>query len=288
MKRIIPILAATVALVSVAKELALPSVPADLREPALRADYIGAHFWDSADWADTMTVEPGRVAQNVANFLSVFPVMSGDSARRAAADIFTRRALAAGDDRALAASHALEDCLFGAGAMQRDERLYAVFLESMLSAGYPDSLRAQYMLDMTRRNMPGTKAADFAFTTREGKASTLLEFADRPTVVFFYDPDCHNCHEIAEAMADDPVLNVKLIGKRIKVLAVSAVDHDSWRDHGKWLPDSWTDAADDGAIEDDELYSFGSFPSIYLIDSDGTVLLKDCRTRELTEYIADI
>lgn len=281
MKRIILIISAAIVLCAGAKELALPTVPANLRVPSMRADYIATHFWDSIDWSDTMAVDPMQVSQNVANYLSVFPVMSGDSARTAAADTFLTRALRAGDSRALAASQAIEDCLFGSGSPQRNEQLYTIFLQRMLAAGFPDSIRTEYMLEMTRKNMPGTQAADFEFVTRDGKAYSLLQFVDKPTIVFFYDPDCHNCHALAGAMADDPVLKSKLIGGFIKILAISPGDKEQWQEHGAWLPSQWTDGCDNGVIDEKELYSFGSYPSLYLIGKDGKVILKDCSPDEL-------
>ncbi len=286
MKRIILVFAAVAALCSVARELSLPSVPASLREPSMRADYIAAHFWDDMDWSDTMALDLRQVAQNTANFLSVFPVMSGDSARSAAADIYLAAAVKAGEAQALAVSHALEDCLFAKESGQRDEALYAMFLERSIAAGFPDSLRAQYMLEMTCKNMPGTPAADVKFTARDGSESSLHAFADKPTMLFFYDPDCHNCHDIAMAFADDPVIKAKLIGGRMKVLALSPGDPEEWQAHGAWLPSNWTDASDGGVIEDEELYSLGTYPTIYLLDAGGTVLLKDCTPAELIEYIA--
>ncbi len=288
MKRILTAIIATAAMLGIAKELALPAVPSDLRIPALRADYIGAHFWDAMDWTDSMATDPAAVTQNVANCLSVFPHMSGDSARVAAADTFVVRALRAGENSALAASQAIEDCLFASGSELRDEMLYTVFLERMLAAGYPDSARASYMLEMTRKNMPGSQAADFAFTDRDGEKSTLLRFANRPTVLFFYDPGCHNCHDLAMAMADDPILKAKLIAGRIRILAVSPGDGEEWRDHGAWLPSGWTDATDGGTIDDGELYSIGTYPSLYLIGSDGKVILKDCSPADLINTINNL
>lgn len=285
LKHLITISAVLTALIAVAKELALPEVPSDLRLPALRADYIGAHFWDAADWTDSMVTDPAQLTQNVANYLSVFPVMSGDSARTAAADIFIGRALRAGDEQALAASQAIEDCLFAFGSELRDDRLYSIFLERMIAAGYPDSIRAQYMLETARKNMPGTPAADFTFTDRNGNVSSLRQFTDKPTVILFYDPDCHNCHDLAMAMADDPILKARLISGGINILAVSPGEEDGWQTHGAWLPDKWTDATDKGAIEDGELYDFDTFPSLYLIGSDGNVILKDCTPAQLIEAI---
>lgn len=276
------------ALIAVAKELALPVVPPTLRVPALRADYIGAHFWDAADWTDSMVTDPRQLTQNVANYLSVFPVMSSDSARTAAADIFIKRALRAGDEQALAASQAIEDCLFASDSELRDDRLYSIFLERMIAAGYPDSIRAQYMLGVARKNMPGTPAADFSFTDRKGNVSSLRKFVDKPTVILFYNPDCQDCHELATAMADDPIIKVRLISGGINILAVSPVDESEWLNHGAWLPDDWTDATDKGVIETDELYDFEAFPSLYLIGADGKVILKDCTPPQLIEAIAGL
>lgn len=288
MKLSFTIIAVLAALLAMAKELALPVVPSDLRVPALRADYIGAHFWDYADWTDSMTTDQVQLTQNVANYLSVFSVMSNDSARVVAADTFLIRALRAGDERALAVSQAVEDCLFASGSQLRDEKLYSIFLERMLVAEYPDSMRACYMLDMTRKNMQGTPAADFSFTDRKGNVSSLRSFVDRPTVILFYDPDCHNCHDLAMAMADDPILKTKLISHRIKILALSPGDGDEWARHDEWLPDNWTDATDKGAIEEGELYDFGTFPSLYLIGADGNVILKDCTPAQLIEAITEL
>lgn len=288
MKPLIIILTILAALFAVAKELALPAVPGELRVPALRADYIGAHFWDAADWTDSMITDQAELTQNVANYLSVFPVMSGDSARVAAADTFLRRALADGSERALAVSQALEDCLFAAESQMRDERLYSIFLERMIAAEYPDSMRARYMLEMTRKNMPGTPAADFSFTDRKGTESSLRIFVDRPTIILFYDPDCHNCHDLAMAMADDPILKTKLISHSIKILAVSPGDEGEWVAHDEWLPDTWTDATDKGTIEEGELYDFGTFPALYLIGADGNVILKDCTPEQLIEAVTEL
>ena len=148
MKRIILIISAAIVLCAGAKELALPTVPASLRVPSMRADYIATHFWDSIDWADTMAVDPMQVSQNVANYLSVFP---GNERRqrqvRRRRHIFLTRALRAGDSRALAASQAIEDCLFGSGSPQRNEQLYTLFLQRMLccrvSRQHPDGIHAR-------------------------------------------------------------------------------------------------------------------------------------------------
>lgn len=58
----------------------------------------------------------------------------------------------------------------------RNEEHYILFLEALLSLpGLPEAerIRPAYRLETTRKNRPGTIAADFAYTDHRGKRQTL-------------------------------------------------------------------------------------------------------------------
>ncbi len=263
-------LAATLA----AKELPLPAVPSDLRTPAARADYVGAHFWDAMDFTDTTALEDEYMAQNVANFLSVFPIMSGDSARHSA---FASAIKASGIDKASAPALAqtIENYLFDAASPMRDEKLFVIFLEEMLRAGTPDSVRTQWLLEMTAKNMEGTKCADFTFIDRKNCKRSLYECLGKPTILFFYDPDCDICHAAADEMAHDNLLSTRIDQGRAAIIAINPGELEPWKESRPIFPESWTDGCDNGKIDTDELYMISEFPEFYLLAPDGTVLLKD-------------
>lgn len=261
---------------SASAALPLPQVPDSLRTVTSRADFVALNFWNAMKWNDTTATSSSEMTQSVADFVSVFPHMSGDSARVAAIDKLTHNAVAAGETTALTLSEAIETVLFNAHSPQRDETLYTLFAQSLLSAGAPDSVRLEYMLEMTRKNMVGSYAADFKFTARNTTTTHhLSDLRGKKVLLLFYDPSCEDCHRLANALALDTIIKKAVDDDRLVVLAVSPEDADEWRNAGEWLPTQWIDATDNGAIYNDELYDIGSFPSLYLIDSDGRVIIKD-------------
>lgn len=274
MKRfVLPIVLLVLAAPLIVADLALPVVPAELRTPSERADYIALHFWDAMDFGAPSALDEAELSQNVANFLSVLPHTSGDSARVAAVDKVVRAA-AANEEAALLFSQTIESYLFAAASPMRDERLYTVFLERMLDAAYPDSVRSRWMLDMTAKNMEGTPATDFTFTDRNGAQRTLYGCLGKPTLLFFYDPDCDLCHAAAEEMARDIVLSTRVEQGRAAIIAISPGEMDAWKAHKASFPSTWTDGCDGGIIDENELYMIAEYPEFYVLAPDGTVVLK--------------
>lgn len=288
MKRFSIIIAAAVSVAAFflsARTLPLPAVPSTLRTPAERADYLVMHFWDSLDVADALV--PDTMALNFANFLSVMPVVSSDSVRAEAAAA-AARAVRRSDDLAALFSQTAEDYLFAGASPMRDEALYVMFLRAMIDADFPDRLRSEWMLDMTVKNMPGTQASDFAFTDRAGRTGRLSDYAGRPVVLLFYDPACDVCHRFAAELAADIMLSIRVEQGRAAVLAVAPGDLAEWRSTRPSFPEAWTDACDNGAIDEDGSYLFATFPSLYLIDAAGKVVLKDTTPRQLLPVLSTL
>ena len=288
MKRFSTLIAAAVSVVAFllsARTLPLPAVPPSLRTPAERADYVVMHFWDSLTVDDALV--PDTMALNFANFLSVMPVVSSDSVRAEAAAA-AARAVRCSDDLAALFSQTAEDYLFAAASPMRDEALYVAFLRAMIDADFPDRMRSEWMLDMTAKNMPGTEAADFSFIDRDGRPGRLSDFAGRPVVLLFYDPSCDVCHRYAAELAADVVLGMRVEQGRAAVLAVAPGDIDEWRTTEASMPAIWTDACDNGVIDEEGSYLFATYPSLYLIDAEGLVVLKNTTPRQLLPVLSTL
>lgn len=265
-------------------ELPLPAIPSDLRTPALRADYLGKHFWDAMDFADSSALDEREMAQNVANFLSIFPVMTSDSTRREAASALSRQAAQAEASAALV-SQTLENYLFAFSSPMRDERLYTIFLEEMIAAGFPDSVRSQWMLGMFAKNSEGSKAGDFRFVNREGKQHKLYDYLGKPVILFFYDPECDLCHATAEKMALDAKLSALVSDGSARIIAIAPGDIESWKESTSVFPETWVDGCDDEDIDDNELYLIPEFPALYLLAPDGTVLRRNSSLSEIIQKL---
>ena len=155
-----------------------------------------------------------------------------------------------------------------------DEDEFCNILRQALASdilGEADKMRAEYRLEIAAKNRPGTPAADFKFESRDGKTKSLHSLqTDKPILLLFYDPDCDHC---METIAD---LKKRGISGMADVVAIYAEeDRERWEETAEALPQEWTVGYALDPIQDDETYVFLSSPTVYLLDRDKKVLLKD-------------
>ncbi|MCH5179536.1 MAG: DUF5106 domain-containing protein [Prevotellaceae bacterium] len=274
---------------AVAEELPLPDVPTTLREPAARAAYIIRHFWDAMDFADTLrSLDSGFMEQNFSNFISVVPY-ADEQARREAIDTLLSKAGSTPKAYKLLSAIA-EDYLYNPNSPMYDEETYILFLENMINSPILDiarTTRLRHQLRYAKLNRPGMKAADFSYTTREGKRTRLHTTQTAgPLLLLFYDPDCDHCKELMTRLCASSCLEQLVANGRLSVLAIYAdFDTKLWKSTNKELPKNWTVGINLGEIYDKELYSLRSLPVLYLLDADKTVILKDIAPDRLEDYL---
>ena len=272
------------------EELPLPVVPTALVEPEARASYVIAHFWDAMDFGDIVRSHSSAfMEQNFVNFVSVFPYADEESRRSAVSSLLGMAAVDAGAYRLL--SSIAEDYLYDPNSPMFDEETYILFLESMVRSSILDEAhitRLNYQLRFARLNRPGMRASDFSYVMSNGKQSRLhkTDTANRLLLVF-YDPDCDHCKEVMAELKVSSLIAELVAGGSIRVLAIYADgDKDLWESTCMELPDSWTVGMDTkGEIYERGLYSLRALPSIYLLDKDKTVILKDVSLNSLFDYL---
>lgn len=261
-------------------ELPLPAIPDALRTPGARAGYLIEHFWDSFDFRDTLR---GRdldfLEQNFVNFIALFPHADTVSQRPAAARLLRK---AEADPEAFRLlGETIEKYLYDPNSPMLNEASYALFLEEMLRSPLLDDpyarMRPEMQLADIGKNRPGTEAADFSYLTRSGKRARLRNTPGETILLLFYDPDCSHCAEIIEALAADSRLAEAVEQGRTKVLMVYPDDDKAlWKSTCARYPASWEVAmATDGTIAEQMAYVLRAMPSIYLLDRDKRVILKD-------------
>ena len=276
--------------------LPMPAIPDSLRTVEDRAAYFVTHYWDAMDFEDTsLSLDTAFVEQNFSNFIALLPVAPTAVADSAVGSLLAR---SAAEPRAFELLVATADnYLDHPNSPMRNEETYILFLRHLLAPSVvspallteSSRLRLEHRLEEALKNRPGTRAADFRFVTRQltggdggvdgenpavavGPETTLLKSlaAARQTLVVFYDPDCEHCKEIMRqlATADLPT--------DVNVLAIAVeTDRESWEMTAGSLPLSWTVGFATTPIVDQELYSFPAAPTLYLLDGDGTVIMKD-------------
>lgn len=275
-----------------------PAIPDTLRSVEQRAGYLSEHYWDNYNFADTLLLKSKEVTeQGFVNFIDILNRFNLDNASKGVAhkdiaqkgitrkditqkditqkdivrkdiarkDItqqgiacFTRKAFsnAAAKERfENLIEHYFEDQL----SPVRNDRVYLIFLEEMKKSPCFDETekeRIAFKIKTTNKNLPGDIAINFKFKDENGKEHQLSDYKDQKVILYFYDPDCENCHEVSAW------LKQQTIPADIKVLKMVADNHISY------------------------IYSLKNMPTIFLLDKENKVILKDCTAQELIENIS--
>lgn len=265
-----------------------PAIPDTLRSVEQRAGYLSEHYWDNYNFADTLLLKSKEVTeQGFVNFIDILNRFNLDYASKGVAhkdiaqkditrkditrkgiaqkDItqkgiacFTRKAFsnAAAKERfENLIEHYFEDQL----SPVRNDRVYLIFLEEMKNSPCFDETekeRIAFKIKTTNKNLPGDIAINFKFKDESGKEHQLSDYKDQKVILYFYDPDCENCRKVSAW------LKQQTIPAEIKVLKMIADNHISY------------------------IYSLKNMPTIFLLDKENKVILKDCTAQELIENIS--
>lgn len=176
--------------------------------------------------------------------------------------------------------------------MRNDEYyipILEVLAESPLLDEY-DRLIPAYSLDMISKNRLGTTATDFTYTLSDGHTGTLHGIKADYTILMFSNPGCPMCAEICEKIVASPLINELSEMGRIETLTIYPdADLEAWRNHLVHMPRQWINAYDKGMIITEErLYNLNAIPSLYLLDKDKRVIIKDGVSVEQIEDIIAI
>ena len=85
------------------------------------------------------------------------------------------------------------------------------------------------------------------------------------------------CRDITAQISASPLINTLMQNGVIKVLSVYP-DEDlaAWREHLDDMPDNWIKSYDKGIkITQERTYNLNAIPSLYLLDRDKRVMIKD-------------
>ena len=261
---------------------AYPAVPDTLKNVEQRASYLTLHYWDNFDFADTLQLHDANNAEqgfvNYIDLISRFMSMrqkdiiqktkenktqedktecTYSQAIRQSIKFFCSKAFAqapAKDKFESLISHYLEN----PKSPMRNDRTYLLFLQEMKTSSYFDETekeRINFQIKTRNKNLPGDKAIDFAFSDKEGKQHQLSDYKDKKVILYFYDPDCDNCHRIS-----------------------------AWLDK-QTIPADYTFLTIYADTRISDLYSLEAMPTIFLLDKGNVVVLKDCSPELLIHTI---
>lgn len=275
-------------------EFPFPTIPITLVSQEERLQYLFTHYWDEYDFTDTARIHKGNLTeQALVNYFYLLDATAPEEASESLRDLVKKMKADAVVGEWF--REKMEHYLYEPNSPMRNDDYYRTALEAMLSGSNPGDFRLdrlRFQLKTLRTNMKGTKASNFSFKTAGGENTSLWKLKSNYTLLLLYDPDCSNCRHAIETLAGDPRL-ASMCGASengIPLLTVLTVavegDEDRWFDHLPSLPADWLNGYDEGfVIRDRELYDLRSVPSMYLLDKDKKVLVRDANAPDILEYL---
>lgn len=268
-----------------AKEFRLPDVPDTLKDPEARASWLSLHYWDHFDFADTALISrPEITEQAFVDFVSILPYTPEAAA---AVDTLFRRASA--EKEMLYHFISLGDkYLYEPNSPMHNEELHILVLRALVDnprLEEMDKVRPRHLLEMALKNRPGDVAADFAVICRDGKHLKLSQIKSPCLLVYFNDPDCEDCRRMKERLASSPVVNKLLESGRLKLLSVCVEGRTVvWEKTS--FPARWIDGYDEGQrLTREQMYDLKAMPTLYLLDAEKKVILKDAPVEQVEAWL---
>ena len=277
--------------------------PAMMEDPQDRAEYMAQNMWNSLTDpsrtypCDSLLVSGVRradVEQKFANWTQVLGMSSRPVAEKSVSRLYDRALACEKKDTSSNVfetfASLVDKYLFDPNSPLRDEDLYGAYASRLAAyEGYTEVQKEKYARDarLCALNKVGTKVADFRFADRRGKIRTLYGVEAPYTLLFFSNPGCEACMSIIDVLKEDPQISGMISSGRLKVLNIYIdEDLDAWRSYMPVYPDEWYNGFDpDFVIRNETLYNVRAIPSLYLLDSDKTVLLKDAPENRMFEYL---
>ena len=267
------------------------TVPTAYTEPAERLEYLSTHYWDGffagdgrTDSARVIGVPKGSVEQALANYIAVLNEAPLPQAQKGVAQLFDQIAAKQAADTSqrvyLAMTEIVARYLYDPNSPLRDEDLYLPFVQKMAASPLTkEEMRTAYRYEaqMCSLNPRGSIAPDFIITLRGGTQVRMHSIKADRLILFFSNPGCQNCKEIIDALKSDKIVQ-EMVSYGQLAIANIYIDEDlkAWRDYMPIYPKEWLNGYDAAHIlRQDQLYCIRAIPSLYLLDEDKRILLKD-------------
>lgn len=269
-----------------------PTIPMVLTTPETRGAYLLEHYWDNFDFHDTTLIhKPDITEQGFSNFLDLLTRMDSVATTKGVAafctKVFWKKSIPA--NVRLYFTDEIEHYLYDPDSPMRNDASYLLFLKQMVKAPTFDEAvkeRFSFQLINVGKNQPGMKATDFNYVSRNHLKGTLYTTPGDYIVIFFYHPDCKNCHTTAELLRKDPLLTDN---PHVTFLAIYPdEDTNEWKLRSQPFPPTWIDAySPNGEISGKLLYFIRATPTLYLLNKNKEVILKDPTPEQLQAYLRD-
>lgn len=267
------------------------TIPEELKNPSKRAEYLISHYWDNFDFSDTSYISlPMVTEQAFADYVNLFDHTDIDEVTIATEKMLNYSSEA--DKTKHMYNYFLDlykKYLYDPNSPVRNDEYYIPIVKYILADTISDETskeRAKFALSMMMKNRKGESASNFKFVTPDQKISSLNKLSKVYTLLYFYNPECHACKETLHFLKNSSIISGLISSNKLDILAIYPdQDISLWQQSVSEVPQKWINGFDkDGVVK--KLYDLRAIPTLYLLDSQKKVLLKDVNTQTLEDYFS--
>lgn len=280
-------------------------IPAIYSEPDEKLEYLALHYWDNflseggaTDSVAILGVRKEDVEQKLADFIGTLEYVPMEKAQHAVSILFggIEKRQAQEDTSSLfylRFTELVAKYLYDPNSPLRNEDFFLPFVRGLASSPFTDDNRRpgyEYQARMCSINQYGHKVPDFRFKDARGRKHHLYEVDSRYTMLFFSNPGCTSCKGIIDEVMSRPYIEPFIKDKVLTVVNIYIDQEiDKWLEYEPNYPRCWLTGYDyTYSIREDQTYDVRAIPSLYLLDNDLRVILKDAPTEKVLKYLDNI
>lgn len=288
------------------KALPFPDVipPAVMDNPQEIAGYMALHWWDGitdpsrsypCDSTMVSGVSVGDIEQKMANWTNVLGMVGLPVVEKAMSRLYDRAVACEKKDTASNVfekfTELVDKYFYDPNSPLRNEDHYSFYAARLAKSSLIEPVMQEKYARQVRLaalNRTGTPATDFRFADKRGRMRSLYGIKSELTLLFFSNPGCAACKEIIDVLNNDPVISQLIADGTMAVLNIY-IDEDleAWRSYMPIYPENWYNGFDpDLVIRGEELYNVRAIPSLYLLDKDKVVIMKDAPEARVFDYLS--
>lgn len=274
------------------KKFTLPTIRDELITHLQRADYMITCYWDHFDFNDTTYIDiPEITEQAFVDFIDIFSIVGEEKAIDAIGRLFKHAEIEESEKMYKYFIDLAEKYLYDVNSPFLNEDLYASVINYILQnkrRGDMEKARQVFQLNEINKNRRGTIATDFIYTLINGDKDKLHSIKAEYTLLFFYYSDCMDCKRTKKILENSQIINSLLRTGELKILALyPGSDIEMWRAYSTTIPQQWINAYDssEDQIIKNKLYSIRAIPSLYLLDRDKRVVMKDVTAEQVFAFL---
>lgn len=269
------------------------------------ARYAMEHYWNTffsqggiTDSLAILGVRKEEVEQAMSSYIGALHNMPLPDAQALVAGLFGKleACQAAQPEGSLAYLRFTEMAaryLYDPNSPLRSEDLFLPFVKGLAASKWTrDDMRAgyQYQARMCSINQFGQQVPDFEFKDIDNRKHTLYGIKAEYVMLFFSNPGCNACKDIIDQICSRPYIDEFISTKTLAIVSIYIDQEiDKWREYEPNYPRSWITGYDHlYRIREEQNYDIRAIPSLYLLDREKRVLMKDAPTERVLSYLDNI